>query len=168
METGAVVNLRLMQKWFRNVLEYLESVSPNKIFYFFKMPWNLGQRCEWNVGKGLRPTDPLLMQMQKESSILLPQIAVLTDTPEDARGGVLCDARGEAKCHCCSFSAICCLLSIQFIRFSIWCMHVNGFWVISQMYKVHPCIWFFACLLHMQQAPSTSSKVMTSKNTNGS
>jgi len=38
METGAVVNLRLMQKWFRNVLEYLESVSPNKIFYFFKMP----------------------------------------------------------------------------------------------------------------------------------
>ena len=95
METGAVVNLRLMQKWFRNVLEYLESVSPNKIFYFFKMPWNLGQRCEWNVGKGLRPTDPELTHIQKQSSILLPQIAVLTDTPEDARGGVLCDARGE-------------------------------------------------------------------------
>ena len=33
--------------------------------------------------------------MQKQSSILLPQIAVLTDTPEDARGGVLCDARGK-------------------------------------------------------------------------
>ena len=97
------------------LLNTLNLFHPIRLFFmFFQNAMKSWPKMRVERWKRSPNADPELTYIQKQSSILLPQIAVLTDTPEDARGGVLCDARGEPSITVAHF-----LPFVDYYRFNL-------------------------------------------------
>ena len=123
---------------------------------FFKMPWILGQRCEWNVGKGLQ------MQIQ---SWRISKSKVLSSCRRSQCWQTRLKMQGVEFFVMPVGSQVSLLLIFCHLLLtidSIYYKHVYGLIYILDVQgtSMSMILCMFLICLHMQQAPSTSSRVM--------